>query len=568
MAASTTPTITTSTATSDDSDKRSTGKSNCHVSRDEIQYTLAKAVELRALHAAVMQGTSPASTSPVSRSRPLSILSAQDYPVFTPTYDEEPLSAYQQTIELRSRPLSGNWDCYGFDAASNADQVALWDNKSDDTYRKIGLQSADDQKSIDGSCASRSIVAIRSPDAKYIGKSCRRSSLGDLNKAKLDKKGHEADLELEVPFPDSNLSYRSKPKNRGMNLSWLFPQFKKKHPNKFKSENSYSNSPHHAAELESASQIGSELGLESVERLKKQLKEAHESRNLALIEVSEMRSSLGELRQKLQYVERYCKELKSALQQPDQPKHQNPILESSADKLMPVGEDVMVKGFLQVVSECRLAVKDFCKVLLIQVEAADDTVVDSLNMLLQPYKLSLTSKYSKSLLYHLEAMINQTLYQNFENCMFQKNGSPKHLDPQQQCQAQFSAYLALRNLSWNDVLSKGTKHYSPEFSIFCDQKMSCIISILNWTRSWPEQLLQAFFLASKCVWLTHLLAFSFDPPLRILRVDESRSFDPHYMDDTVLDRVKARSGASRVKVMVMPGFYVKDRILKCKAICH
>ncbi|CAM8952924.1 unnamed protein product [Rhodiola kirilowii] len=329
MAASTTPTITTSTATSDDSDKRSTGKSNCHVSRDEIQYTLAKAVELRALHAAVMQGTSPASTSPVSRSRPLSILSAQeDYPVFTPTYDEEPLSAYQQTIELRSRPLSGNWDCY---AASNADQVALCDNKSDDPYRKIGLQSesADDQKSIDGSCASRSIVAIRSPDAKYVGKSCRRSSLGDLNKAKLDNMSHEADLELEVPFTDYNLSYRSQPKKQGMNLSWLFPQFKKKHQNKSRSENSYSYSPHQATGLESASQIGSDPGLESVERLKKQLKEAHESRNLAFIEVSKMRSSLGELRQKLQYVDRYCKELKSALQQADQPKHWNPILGSS-----------------------------------------------------------------------------------------------------------------------------------------------------------------------------------------------------------------------------------------------
>ncbi|KAL9679856.1 hypothetical protein QQ045_017727 [Rhodiola kirilowii] len=363
------------------------------------------------------------------------------------TYDEEPLSAYQQTIELRSRPLSA--------------------------------VSADDQKSIDGSCASRSIVAIRSPDTKYIGKSCRRSSLRDLNKAKLDNMSHEADIELEVPFTDYNLSSRSQPKKQGMNLSLLFPQFKKKHQNKSRSENSYSYSPHQATGLESASQIGSDPGLESVERLKKQLKEAHESRNLAFIEVSKMSTSLGELRQKLQYVDRYCKELKSALQQADQPKHWNQILGSSADKLMPVGEDVMVKGFLQVVSECRLAVKDFCKVLLIQVEAADDTVVDSLNMLLQPYERSLTSKYSKSLIYHLEAIINQTLYQNFENCMFQKNGSPKHLDPQQQRQAQFSAYLALRNLSWNDVLSKGTKHYSPEFSIFCDQKMSCIISILN-----------------------------------------------------------------------------------------
>lgn len=61
--------------------------SNNEVSRKEIQAAIAKAVELRALHAALIQGTSPAnlrypSSSPVSR--PVSQLSAQDYPVFTP----------------------------------------------------------------------------------------------------------------------------------------------------------------------------------------------------------------------------------------------------------------------------------------------------------------------------------------------------------------------------------------------------------------------------------------------------------------------------------------------------
>lgn len=64
--------------------------SNNEVSRQEIQAAIAKAVELRALHAALMQGNSPApanlrypsSASPVSR--PVSQFSAQDYPVFTP----------------------------------------------------------------------------------------------------------------------------------------------------------------------------------------------------------------------------------------------------------------------------------------------------------------------------------------------------------------------------------------------------------------------------------------------------------------------------------------------------
>ena len=57
------------------------------VSRQEIQAAIAKAVELRALHAALIQGNSPANlkyptASPVSR--PPSHFSAQDYPVFTP----------------------------------------------------------------------------------------------------------------------------------------------------------------------------------------------------------------------------------------------------------------------------------------------------------------------------------------------------------------------------------------------------------------------------------------------------------------------------------------------------
>lgn len=60
---------------------------NRDVSKQEIQAAIAKAVELRALHAALLQSNSPAhlrlpSASPVSRH--VSQLSAQDYPVFTP----------------------------------------------------------------------------------------------------------------------------------------------------------------------------------------------------------------------------------------------------------------------------------------------------------------------------------------------------------------------------------------------------------------------------------------------------------------------------------------------------
>lgn len=63
------------------------------VGRQEIRAAITKAVELRALHAALMQGNSPPAianlrfpslaASPIIP-RPLSQLSAQDYPVFTP----------------------------------------------------------------------------------------------------------------------------------------------------------------------------------------------------------------------------------------------------------------------------------------------------------------------------------------------------------------------------------------------------------------------------------------------------------------------------------------------------
>lgn len=64
---------------------------NPEVSRQEIQDAIAKAVELRALHAALVQGnisgSSPANVRfPVSSPALHSAtnLSAQDYPVFTP----------------------------------------------------------------------------------------------------------------------------------------------------------------------------------------------------------------------------------------------------------------------------------------------------------------------------------------------------------------------------------------------------------------------------------------------------------------------------------------------------
>lgn len=316
----------------------------------------------------------------------------------------------------------------------------------------------------------------------------------------------------------------------------------------------------------------------SFESLKKEVHEANSKRGTALDQVAEMRSSIGTMQQKLAFLESHCEELKEALKQAKDAKKQQIFSSPSLSvipkcnggaanrSMMPVSHEAMAEGFLQLLSESRLSVNQLCKTLMLQLET-DCDLVERLNVLLQPHRVAIRSSDSKSLLHHVEALVNQSLYQDFENCAFQRNGSPKFLDPQQNRQANFASFIAMRNLNWNEVLRKGTKCYDEEFSRFCERKMSSVAAMLNWPTPWPEQLLGSFFVAAKCVWLLHQLAFSFSPPLAILRVVEDQNFDPLYMQDISVDRKGARIAAVYVKVMVMPGFYVQNRVIKCRVLC-
>ncbi|KAL5983290.1 hypothetical protein ACLOJK_017374 [Asimina triloba] len=551
------------------------------INREEIQAAMTKAAELRALHAAILQGNSPANlrhqtaASP-SVSRFSNPFSAQDYPVFMPTYEEEPLAETHQ-IQADDGRLSEIWSDAELERAEEEDHAnisgrskAILSSRRRFSANMIGrehqlLHMLDDHKSKASSYINNLTVLQASPDAQ-IHKSTRRTRSGEFHISSKNPRNSNT----VVPVTDSHPSIHAhQQKSKVQILSWLFPRLKKKH----KMETSPT-----VVETEDASQFLKEWGMLSLESLKKELLEANENRDAALMEASEMRSSLVELRQKLAHLEDYCDELKKALKQtvqgreiqvPERPNlsKRGKSIDGGRDGSMPVSREAMVEGFLQIVSEARLSVKHFCKSLLDQIEETDGNVMEKLNSVLQPRNQMLHSKHSRAVLYHLEALINQALHQDFENCVFHKNGSQKAFDPQQDRQAKFQSFVALRNLSWNEVLRKGTKYYSEEFSRFCDQKMSCIISTLDWSRPWPEQLLQSFFVAAKCIWLLHLLAFSFNPPLAILRVDENRSFDTVYMEDILFDKQRSHTPA-RVKIMVMPGFYVEDKVLRCKVLCR
>ncbi|KAF2311991.1 hypothetical protein GH714_027694 [Hevea brasiliensis] len=301
---------------------------NHEVSRQEIQTAIAKAVELRALHAALMHGNSPAnlkfpSSSPVSR--PASQLSAQDYPVFTPSYEDEPLPRQQA---LPKSTLSESWDEYGLEGGNGYETVLSDYKKENSSSRKgnsSGLASleshicpAEDQKSVTGSSANNITMLHTSPGTEFY-KSSGRNNLADFKSVSSCNRCKPATITSDsenvtrnsrnsntvMPWTDSPSPAQPQPRNRGM-ISWLFPKLKKKQ----KSENSPNRT-----ESEEVSQIFKDLGILSIETLKRELTEANENRDAALMEVAEMKSSLGELRQKLEYLESYCEELKRALGQ-------------------------------------------------------------------------------------------------------------------------------------------------------------------------------------------------------------------------------------------------------------
>ena len=141
------------------------------------------------------------------------------------------------------------------------------------------------------------------------------------------------------------------------------------------------------------------------------------------------------------------------------------------------------------------------------------------------------------------------------------------MDPAARRESLRSAFSALRSLTWEEVLSRGTRHFSEEFSGFCDRKMSDIVGMLGWNRAWPEPLLQAFFAAAKATWLLHLLANSARPAVDLFRVEPGAEFDPGYMDDVADKSRRSAIIPSGVRVMVAPGFFVGNSVVKCKVLC-
>ncbi|WJX48483.1 hypothetical protein P8452_35039 [Trifolium repens] len=307
----------------------------------------------------------------------------------------------------------------------------------------------------------------------------------------------------------------------------------------------------------------------AVAELSHKLVHATRKRDEAIQEASRLMNSMSELEKKLNKLEIYCHTLKSGLEECNINTTTNVVGSSQKNFHHHVQDtDNVVQHFLVSVSEARSSVRLLSRSLTMQLRHTGNKVYEKVSLLLQPYDIKISfSKNPRSLLFYLEALLNKTFFEDFESIGFQKNGCNKILNPMERCESSFASFNMIHGLTWDEVLSKGTRHFSEDFSRFCDRKMSEIVAMLGWNRAWSEPLLQAFFVASKSVWMVHLLANSVHPSLSIFRVDKGVNFDSVYMEDMGGDK-SSRLVPSMVRIMVAPGFYVYGSAVKCKVLCR
>lgn len=344
-----------------------------------------------------------------------------------------------------------------------------------------------------------------------------------------------------------------------------------------------------------------------VESMKEEVSEANKKRDAALDEVFELKSAIQEMGKKLGQLESHYKSLNfpskrigSIVPRTHTDEYYGkddtfelPRISSSWGATFAGGLGPTKREFCHAVVEARVGVKQFCRTLLQQLH--EQSALDKIETMLQAQNLKVNvsvkgSTVSKRVKYLIESLINQAFYEDFENIKFKKNGSHCVLDPRQRPPAFYKAYVGISQVGWSELVSKDSNAYSESFDGFCDQKMNKLVEeVLYWDLEggWPDDLVKAFFVAAKWVWLLHLLAFSFEHPATIFRVSHEAHYDPLYMEELPSKDHKSVNESSRFKLpshhfgnggssehespkilaMVMPGFFFNSyEVIRCKVL--
>ncbi|KAG6522386.1 hypothetical protein ZIOFF_019526 [Zingiber officinale] len=241
-------------------------------------------------------------------------------------------------------------------------------------------------------------------------------------------------------------------------------------------------------------------------------------RDEALQEASRLKNSLAELEHKVDLLESNIRSISSRPVQP--------VAFPS-------------QAFRFAVEDARTAMRHFARLLIAHIRPVKRSM-DRFTGLIQPLDPRAVAEWRRNpgwLLVYTEALLNRIFYSRLEEGDDEESGL---IDPVARCESNRAAYEAARELSWEDVLSKGTRHYSEGLSRFCDLKMSEVVGTVGWTTPaqapWPEGLLLAFFMAAKGAWVVRLMTRSVHPAVPALRAERGARFDERFMEDVARDR--------------------------------
>lgn len=179
------------------------------------------------------------------------------------------------------------------------------------------------------------------------------------------------------------------------------------------------------------------------------------------------------------------------------------------------------------------------------------------------------SRRGRGVAYCVEAVISMAFHEHFENVGFDENGAHKILDPAQRALAFYHSFLKMAKLTPTQLLSQPSPLYNSAFDHFCSRKMRAIGRAVGCPgRLWPDELARSFVSAAQAVWLLHLLAFAYHGHAPgIFRVAAQSSLDPRFMEVLPSDSHHvAPSSHLCVSLLVMPGFFLPDDIIKCKVL--
>ncbi|KAI5074080.1 hypothetical protein GOP47_0010041 [Adiantum capillus-veneris] len=184
-----------------------------------------------------------------------------------------------------------------------------------------------------------------------------------------------------------------------------------------------------------------------------------------------------------------------------------------------------------------------------------------------------SSSRSRDVGYCIEALISLAFYEHFENVGFDKNGAHHILDPAQRALAFYHSFLKLAKLTPTQLLTQSSALYNAAFDRFCSRKMRALGRAVGCPgRLWPDELARSFLAAARAVWLLHQLAFAYPAcPPAIFRVAAHSPFDARFMELLPTHHLHRPATTLHhhhrlVSLMVMPGFFLYDDIIKCKVL--